>query len=62
MKSFLSDSNEEAIVEFVKQHKELYKTHMKFENKPGKECLWERLVAQCTRYGSLTHTKSGKLQ
>ena len=46
MKSiFLSDSDEEAIVEFVKQYKELYKTHDKFKDKHRKEGLWERLPA-----------------
>ena len=47
MKSiFLSDSDEETIVEFIKQHKELYdKTHYKFKDKQRKEGLWERLVA-----------------
>ena len=75
MKSiFLSDSDEETIVEFVKQHEELYdKSHGKFKDKQTKERLWERLAAsrnlsvntvkrwfetQCTRYGKLTHTKS----
>ena len=77
MKSiFLSDSDEEAIVEFVKQHKELFdKTRQKSKNKQRKEGLWERLVAsrnltvntfkkwfetQHTRYGKLTQTKSGQ--
>ena len=71
MKSiFLSDSDEEAIVEFVKQHEELYdKTHENFKDQQRKEGLWERLEAfrnlslntvkkllkiQCTRYGKLT--------
>ena len=77
MKSiFLSDSDEEAIVEFVKQHKELYdKTNDSFKDKRKKERLWEQLAAtrnlpvktvkkwfdtQCTRYGKLTQTKSGQ--
>ena len=77
MKSiFLSNSDEEAIVEFVKQHKELYdKTNNSFKDKQKKERLWESLAAtwnlpvktvkkwietQCTRYGKLTQTKSGK--
>ena len=77
MKSiFLSDSDEEAIVEFVKQHKELYdKTNDSFKDKQKKERLWESLAAtrnlpvrtvkkwfetQCTRYGKLTQTKSGQ--
>ena len=75
MKSiFLSDSDEEAIVEFVKQHEELYdKTHNKFKDKQRKEGLWERLTAsrnlsvntvkkwfetQHTTYGNFTQTKS----
>ena len=43
MKSiFLSDSDDEAIIEFVKQHKELYdKTNDSFKDKQKKERLWE---------------------
>ena len=42
MKStFLSDSDEEAIVEFVKHHEELYdKTNDSFKDKQKKEGLW----------------------
>ena len=45
MKSiFLSDSDEEAIVEFIKQHEELYdKTNDSFKDKQKKERLWEQL-------------------
>ena len=45
MKSiFLSDSDE-AIVEFIKQHKELYdKTNNSFKDKQKKERLWEQLA------------------
>ena len=77
MKSiFLSDSDEEAIVDFVKQHEELFdKTHEKFKDKQRKERLWEIVAAslnlpvstvkkwfdtQRTRYGKLTQTKSGQ--
>ena len=77
MKSiFLSDSEGEAIVEFVKQHEELYyKTNGSFKDKQKKEGLWEQLAAtrnlpvktvkkwfntQRTRYGKLTQTKSGQ--
>ena len=77
MKSiFLSDSDEEAIVDFVKQLEELYeRTYAKFKDKQGKEGLWETVAAtrnlsvntvkkwfetQCTRYGKLTQTKSGQ--
>ena len=47
MKSiFLSDSDEEAIVEYVKQHEELYdKTNDSFKYKQKKERLWEQLLA-----------------
>ena len=47
MKSiFLSDSDKEAIVEFVKQHEKLYdKTNDRFKKKQKKERLWEQLAA-----------------
>ena len=47
MKSiFLSDSDKEAIVKFVKQHKELYdKSNDSFKDKQKKERLWEQLAA-----------------
>ena len=77
MKSiFLSDSDEEAIVQFVKQHEKLYdKTNDSFKDKQKKEQIWEQLAAtrnlpiktvkkwfdtQRTRYGKLTQTKSGQ--
>ena len=77
MKSiFLSDSDSEATVEFVKQHEELYdKINDSFKDKQKKERLWDTLAAtrklpvntvkkwfetQCTRYGKLTQTKSGQ--
>ena len=45
MSIFLSDSDEEAIVDFVKQHEELYDTtHEKFKDK-RKEGLWETVAA-----------------
>ena len=49
MKSiFLSDSDEEAIVEFVKQHEELYdKTNDSFKDKQKKEGFWEQLAETC---------------
>ena len=72
----MSDSEEEAIVEFIKQHKELYdKTHAKFKDKQRTKGHWERLAAsknlsvntgkkwfktQRTRYGKLTLMKSGQ--
>ena len=77
MKSiFLSDSVEEAIVDFVSPHEEFYhKTHTKFQDKQKKEGLWEKVAVlrnlsvstvkkwfetQCTRYGKLTQMKSGQ--
>ena len=43
---FLSDSDEEAIVDFVKQHEELFdKTHSKLKDKHRKEGLWETVAA-----------------
>ena len=73
MKStFLSDSDKEAIVEFIKQHD---KTNDSFKDKQKKYGLWEQLAAtrklpvktvqklidtQRTRYGQLTQTKSGQ--
>ena len=77
MKSiFLNDLDEEAIIEFVKQHEELYdKTKNSFKDKHKKERLWEQQAAtrnlpvktvkkwfetQRTRYGKLTQTKSGQ--
>ena len=75
MKSiFLSNSHEEAIVDFMKQHEELFdKTHSNFKDKHRKEGLWATVTAsrnlpvstvkkwfvtQCTRYGKLTQKKS----
>ena len=73
---FLSDSDEEAIVDFIKQLEELYdKTNDSFKDKQNNERLWEQLAAtknlpiktvkkwfetQCTRYGKLTQMKSGQ--
>ena len=77
MKSiFLSDSDEEAIMEFVKLDEELYdKANNSFKDKQKTERLWETLAAtrklpantvkkwfetQRTRYSKLTQTKSGQ--
>ena len=60
---YLMDSNEEAVVDFVKNQEELYyKTNEKF--KARKECLWERFANsfKCEKLGSnlkgLTTAKS----
>ena len=71
---FLSDSDEEDVVEFIKQHEELYdNTNDSFKDKQKKERLWETLAStrklpvnrvkkwfetQSTRYGKFTQTKS----
>ena len=71
MKSiFLSDSNKEAIAEFVKQHEELYdKTNDSFKDKQKKERLWEQLAATrnlpvnktVKKWFETQHTRYGKL-
>ena len=76
LKSIFLSGSDEPIVEFVKQHEELYdKTNDSFKDKQKKEGLWEQLAAtrnlpvktvkkwfdtQCTRYGKLTQMKSGQ--
>ena len=72
MKSiFLSDSDKEAILHFVKQHEELYdETRTKFKDKQRKEGLWERLAASrnlsvktVTKWFETQHTRcQDKLQ
>ena len=45
-KNCLTHSDEEAIIDFVKIHVELYdKAHEKFKDKARKECLRERFVS-----------------
>ena len=42
---YLTDSDEEAIVDFVKDHEELYdKINELFKDKARKECLWEQFT------------------
>ena len=42
---YLRDSDEEAIVDFVKDHEELYnKTNIHFNDKARKENLWVRFA------------------
>ena len=54
---YLTDSDEEAIVDFVKDHGELYdKTNEHFKDKARKECPWERFgksqkLSRCSRAG-----------
>ena len=43
--TFLMNSDEEAFVDFVKHHDDLYdKTNEHFKDKTRKECLWERFA------------------
>ena len=43
--TFLTDSDEGAVVDYVKDHEELYdKTSEHFKDKARKDCLWERFA------------------
>ena len=45
---YLTNSDEEAIVDIVKDHKELYdKTNEHFKDKARQECLRERFANSC---------------
>ena len=73
---YLTDSDEEAIMDFVKGHEELYdKTSEHFKDKARKEFLWEQLTnrrklsvkvcktwldSQMTCYRKLMQSKSGR--
>ena len=42
---YVTDSDKEVIVDFVKDHKELYdKSNEYFKDKASKECLWEQFA------------------
>ena len=74
---YFTDSDEEVIVDFVKDHKELYdKSSEHVKDKSRKEFLWEKFAkcrklsvkvcktwfdSQRTRYGKLTESKSGQV-
>ena len=76
VRATFSDSQEHAIVEFVKQHPELYdKEHRRFHDRQRKEALWAEISAelklqpfdvrrwfesQRTRYGKLSKQQSGQ--
>ena len=76
MNTYLKDSNEEAIEDFVKDHEELYdKTNEHFKDKARKDHPWERFASSCklsvkvcktwfisqrTHYVKLTQSKSGQ--
>ena len=71
---FLTDSDEKAIKDFVRDYKELYdNTSENFKDKASKECPWEQITkshklsvkvcktwfdSQRTRYGNLMQLKS----
>ena len=43
---YLTDSDKEAIVDFAKDHEELYnKTNKHFKDKAMMDCLWERFAS-----------------
>ena len=72
----LTDSDEVAVVDFVKDHEELYdKTNEHFKDKARKKYLWDRFTNICKLYvkayktwfesqrkhfGKLTQSKSGQ--
>ena len=74
--SYLTDSEKEAIVNFVKDHEELFdKTNEQFKDKARKYCLLERFTSCCklsvnvcktwfkfqrTHYGKFMQSKSGQ--
>ena len=48
MNIYLTDSDEEAIVDFVKDHEELNdKTNEPLKDKARKECLWQKFANSC---------------
>ena len=48
MNIYLTDSDEQAIVDFVKDYEKLYrKISDHFKDKVKKECLWERFASSC---------------
>ena len=47
MKIYLIDSDEEAIVAFVKYHEKLYSKTYMIKNKARKEFQWERFTSSC---------------
>ena len=56
---YLTDSDEELMMDFVKDHEELYnKTNEHFKDKARNECLWEKFannqscLSECARLGS----------
>ena len=77
MNIYLIDSDEDDIVDFVKDHEEFYnKINDYCKDKPRKDCLWERLASsrnllikvcktwfksQRNHYGKVTQYMSGQV-
>ena len=58
MDIYLKDSDEEAVVDFVKDPEELYyKTNEHFKDKVRMDCLWKRFASSQEK---LTQSKSGQ--
>ena len=54
---YLMDSDDETIVDFAKDHKDLYdKINKHFNGKARKECLWERFANNCKLFGKVCKT------
>ena len=76
MNIYLTDSDDEVIVDFVKYHEELYQMiNEHFKDTARKDCLWQRLASSCnlsvkvcktwfksqrTSYGKFTKPKFGQ--
>ena len=57
MDIYLTDSDEEAIVDCVKDHEELYdKTNEHLKDKDRGECLWERFTSSRKQYDKVCKT------
>ena len=56
---YLTNSDEEAIVDFLKDDEDLCnKIHKKFKDKARKDCLWERFANSCNLSVKVTWFKS----
>ena len=56
-KIYLTDPDEEALVDFMKYHEELYnKTNEHVMNKAMKDCLWEQFANSCKLFVKVCKT------
>ena len=54
---YLTDSDEEAILDFMKDHEELYDdTNEHCKDKARKECIWEQSANSCNLSGKVCKT------